>query len=159
MCFGGPDSVLRLNVGGKLYFRSILRDHDANGIVEFNGGEMIRTAEQGAYGGAVGSTAIDEHHTVKILAGGMIFTSDFKSTYKGSIICPEGCGGITKRGNGELDLNTNSDRSFEFSGPIYVEGGTLKFSGNAHLPDLSMSFALPRGRRSSFHMTSHAVYL
>ncbi|MBQ3808425.1 MAG: hypothetical protein II840_10775 [Kiritimatiellae bacterium] len=135
MCFGGPDSIIRLNVGGKLYLRSILRDHSANGTVEFNGGEMIKTVEKGAYGGATGSTAIDDHHTIKILAGGMIFNSDYTSTYKGSILCPEGCGGITKRGAGELNLNTNGDRNFEFSGPIYVEGGTLRFSGNAQLPD------------------------
>ena len=136
MCFGGPDSVLRLNEGGKLYLRSILRNNEANGTVEFNGGEMIKTVENGAYSWAgLGSTAIDENHTVKILAGGMIFNSDYLSTCKGSILCPEGCGGITKRGAGELNLNTNGDRTFEFSGPIYVEGGTLRFSGNAQLPD------------------------
>ena len=136
MCFGGPDSVLRLNEGGKLYLRSILRDNEANGTVEFNGGEMIKTVENGAYSWAgLGSTAIDENHTIKILAGGMIFNSDYLSTCKGSILCPEGCGGITKRGAGELNLNTNGGRTFEFSGPIYVEGGTLRFSGNAQLPD------------------------
>ena len=135
MCFGGPDSVIRLNGGGKLYLRSILRDSSANGTVEFNGGEMIKTAESGAYSGATGSTAIDEHHTIKILVGGMIFNSDYKSTCRGSVLCSDVCGGITKRGGGELIFNTNSDRSFEFSGPIYVEGGTLRFSGNAQLPE------------------------
>ena len=136
ICFGGPDSVILLNEGGKLYLRSILRDNDANGTVEFNGGEMIKTVESGAYSWAgVGPMAIDENHTIKILAGGMIFNSNFKSTCQGSVLCADGCGGITKRGSGELDFNTKNNRSFKFSGPIYVEGGTLRFSGNAQLPE------------------------
>lgn len=128
--FNGTDGLLRLNKGGKFYFRSILNGN--SGSVEFNGGEMIKSSQYGAYGSAAGSTAIEAAYTVKILAGGMIFTSDYKSTFKAGMVCSDGCGGITKRGSGELNFN---NQSFEYSGPICVEGGTLTFSGNGQFPE------------------------
>ena len=128
--FNGADGLLRLNKGGKFYFRSIL--NGSTGTIEFNGGEMIKYTEYGAYGSAAGSTAIEAAYTVKILAGGMIFNSDYKSTCKAAMVCADGCGGITKRGSGELNFN---NQSFKYSGPIYVEGGTLTFSGNNQFPD------------------------
>ena len=128
--FNGTDGLLRLNKGGKFYFRSIL--NGTSGSVEFNGGEMIKSSEYGAYGSAAGSTAIEAAYTVKILAGGMIFTSDYKSTCKAAMVCSDGCGGITKRGSGELNFN---NQSFKYSGPICVEGGILTFSGNGQFPE------------------------
>ncbi len=135
LCFGSSDSIIRLNVGGKLQLRSILRDNSANGVVEFNGGEMIKPVEQGAYGGAVGSTVIDEHHTVRILTGGMVFdTAGYNSKINGSVICQENCGGIRKKGAGKLTIAPNSDKTVSFNGPIYVETGTLEFGNGVQFP-------------------------
>ena len=126
--FNGADGLLRLNEGGKFYFRAIL--DGTKGTVEFNGGEMIKSTQSAAYG--VSGTAIESKYTIKILAGGMIFNSDYTSTCKAAMVCPEDCGGITKRGSGELNFN---NQSFKYSGPIYVEGGILTFSGNTEFPD------------------------
>ena len=126
--FNGADGLLRLNKGGKFYFRAIL--DGTKGTVEFNGGEMIKYTKSAAYG--VSGTAIESKYTIKILAGGMIFNSDYTSTCKAAMVCPEDCGGITKRGSGELNFN---NQSFKYSGPIYVEGGILTFSGNTEFPD------------------------
>ena len=126
--FNGADGLLRLNEGGKFYFRAIL--DGTKGTVEFNGGEMIKYTKSAAYG--VSGTAIESKYTIKILAGGMIFNSDYTSTCKAAMVCPEDCGGITKRGSGELNFN---NQSFKYSGPIYVEGGILTFSGNTEFPD------------------------
>ncbi len=128
--FNGADGLLRLNKGGKFYFRSIL--NGSTGTIEFNGGEMIKYTQYGAYGSMAGSTAIESMYTIKILAGGMIFNSDYTSTCKAAMVCADGCGGITKRGSGELNFN---NQSFKYSGPIYVEGGILTFSGNNQFPD------------------------
>lgn len=128
--FNGADGLLRLNEGGKFYFRSIL--NGSTGTIEFNGGEMIKYTQYGAYGSMAGNTAIESMYTIKILAGGMIFNSDYTSTCKAAMVCADGCGGITKRGSGELNFN---NQSFKYSGPIYVEGGTLTFSGNNQFPD------------------------
>ena len=135
LCFGSSDSIIRLNAGGKLQLRSILRDNNANGVVEFNGGEMIKPVEQGAYGGAVGSTVIDEHHTVKILTGGMVFnTAGYKSKINGSVVCQENSGGIRKKGAGTLTISPNSGKTVSFNGPIYVDEGTLEFGSGVQFP-------------------------
>lgn len=126
--FNGADGLLRLNEGGKFYFRAIL--DGTKGTVEFNGGEMIKSTQSAAYG--VSGTAIESKYTIEILAGGMIFNSDYTSTCKAAMVCADGCGGITKRGSGELNFN---NQSFKYLGPIYVEGGTLTFSGNNQFPD------------------------
>ncbi len=136
LCFGSSDSIIRLNAGGKLQLRSILRDNNANGVVEFNGGEMIKPVEQGAYGWVVGSTAIDEHHIVRILTGGMVFdTAGYKSKINGSVICQENSGGIRKKGEGTLTIAPNSGRTVSFNGPIYVEAGTLEFGNGVQFPE------------------------
>ena len=131
--FDSSDSVIRLNAGGTLRVRSILGQ---NGIVEFNGGEMIKPVEQGAYGGAVGSTAIDDRHTVKILTGGMVFnTAGFKSKINGSVFCQENSGGIRKKGEGTLTIAPSDGKTVSFNGPIYVEAGTLEFGNGVQFPE------------------------
>ena len=136
LCFGSSDSIIRLNAGGKLQLRSILRDNSANGVVEFNGGEMIKPVEQGAYGYAVGSTAIDENHIVKILTGGMVFdTAGYNSKINGSVICQENSGGIRKKGAGKLTIAPSSGKTVSFTGPIYVEAGTLEFGNGVLFPE------------------------
>ena len=97
---------------------------------------MIKPVEQGAFGYAVGSAAIDNRHTVKILTGGMVFnTAGFKSKINGSVICQENSGGIRKKGEGTLTIAPSDGKTVSFNGPIYVEAGTLEFGNGVQFPE------------------------
>ena len=128
----GVDSVIRLNVGGRLIARWI--HPDGAGTIEFNGGELIKNGNHPW----AGQEIIAKEHTTKILAGGMVFNTqagDAKIT--GTIVCNEGCGGIIKRGPSKLliDPSGSNGKTCFYDGPVYVEEGTLEFANDVTLPD------------------------
>lgn len=134
MCFGGAGGTIRLDKGGRLRTHSILRDNNANGMIEFNGGEFVKSGNHPW----VWSELIDKQHSIRIFAGGMVFdTNGSDAKFRGNVTCVEGSGGITKRGSGKFtfDPSESDGKSCAYNGPIYVEEGTLEFSSNVYFPE------------------------
>lgn len=119
----GGTGVLNLK-GGRLTAASVQEGAGDNGTVRFNGGELRALTANSDYfaGFEVGDLILE--------AAGMVFNTDGNDVTVTQGLVGEG--GVTKRGEGVLDLAGNST----YLGDTIVENGTLR-AGTAFFGDFS----------------------